>query len=335
MKLPKRRILALVAGGALTLGTTAPANAWHYTREWQDGYRVGHSDGYKSGFSNGENRGYSRGYDRGEDVGYDKGYDTGKSDGITEGYASGKSDGITEGYASGYSDGEADGFASGKAVGINEGIATGYADGFSDGREFEQTLIAESGNRPALAVVPELTAGMTAPTLDVGKAAVSLGTVSYSNSIGSSDSFSVGAATNIGATASAQSTPDYKVTSNATFGIGTNTMINQVIGSSVGETSKVVTPTSPITGSFNKSYSPDTIDNTVEVAGIGTNSTIQAGKSSKFKTDIVKGRSLLPDGSLVNPGAGTANGSASGSVGTTTTASANSSQFVSSFAQAY
>ena len=40
-------------------------------------------------------------------------------------------------------------------------------------------------------------------------------------------------------------------------------------------------------------------------------------------------------GDLLNTGAGSANGAAGGTVGTTTTASANSSQFVSSFAQAY
>lgn len=278
MKLPKR-ILALAAGGALTLGTAAPANAWHYTREWQDGYRVGHSDGYNKGFSNGENRGYNRGYDRGEDVGYDKGYDI----------------------------------------------------GFADGRDYEQTLIAAEGSAPPLASVPNLTSGMEAPSFDVGTDVVNKGTVSYSNSIGSADSFSVGATTNIGATATASSTPDYNVTSKATFGIGSST-INQVIGTSIGTGTTI--PSNPIKGSFNKAYTPDSINNNVTVSGIGTDAAIVANDGSDFTSNIKKGKIKI-GGELVNSGAGSANGSAGGSVGTTSTASANSSQFVSSFAQAY
>ena len=330
MKLPKR-ILALAAGGALTLGTAAPANAWHYTREWQDGYRVGHSDGYNQGFSNGENRGYNRGFDRGEDVGYDKGYDkgydTGKSDGIDEGYAIGK----INGYANGYSDGESDGFASGKTAGLKEGYSSGYDVGFADGRDYEQTLIASEGSAPPLAGVPNLTAGMEAPSFDVGTDVVNKGTVSYSNSIGSADSFSVGATTNIGATATASSTPDYNVTSKATFGIG-NSTINQVIGTSIGTGTTI--PSNPIKGSFAKAYTPDSINNNVTVSGIGTDAAIVANGGSDFTSNIKKGKIKI-GGELVNTGAGSANGSAGGSVGTTSTASANSSQFVSSFAQAY
>ena len=88
------------------------------------------------------------------------------------------------------------------------------------------------GSRPEMAGVPDLTKGMKAPGMDVGTDTVQKATVSYSNSIGSNDSFSVGALTNIGATASATSTPDYDVMSKSTFGIGGSTpsTINQTIG---------------------------------------------------------------------------------------------------------
>jgi hypothetical protein len=185
-----------------------------------------------------------------------------------------------------------------------------------------------TGSAPALAGVPDLSAGMAAPTIDVGTGTVGKATVSYSNSIGAADSFSVGAMTNIGATASATSTPDYNVTSNATFGIDAS-KINQVIGTSAAIPSTL----SPITGSFSKAYTPDTIDNEVTVEGIGTDASIQA-TTAKFDANVVKAPKNSA-GDLLNTGAGSANGAAGGSVGTTTTASANSSQFVSSFAQAY
>ena len=185
---------------------------------------------------------------------------------------------------------------------------------------------------PPLAGVPDLTAGMAAPKIDVGSAAVEKATVSYSNSIGSADSFSVGALTNIGATASASSTPDYDVTSNATFGINAST-INQVIGTS----GSLPDTTAGITGSFNKAYTPDSIKNDVTVTGIGTDAAITANDTSAFTSNVAKtpiGETVAKT-DLLNTGAGSANGAAGGSVGTTTTASANSSQFVSSFAQAY
>ena len=186
------------------------------------------------------------------------------------------------------------------------------------------------GAAPALSGVPDLSAGMVAPTLDVGTESVSKATVSYSNSIGNADSFSVGALTNIGANASASSTPDYNVTSSATFSIDAST-VNQVIGTSAD----IPSPLTEITGSFSKAYTPDTIDNDVTVTGIGTDAAIKASTAT-FKADIVK-TVEAPSGStdLLNTGAGSANGAAGGTVGTTTTASANSSQFVSSFAQAY
>ena len=188
-----------------------------------------------------------------------------------------------------------------------------------------------TNSAPPLAEVPDLSAGMSAPKIDVGSADVKKATVSYSNSIGSADSFSVGALTNIGATASASSTPDYDVTSNASFSIDAST-INQVIG-----TSGTLPDTgASITGVFNKNYTPDSIKNDVTVGGIGTDATIKASAAT-FTTDVAKTPlgDTVSKTDLLNTGAGSANGGSGGSVGTTTTASANSSQFVSSFAQAY
>ena len=188
-----------------------------------------------------------------------------------------------------------------------------------------------TNSAPPLAKVPDLTAGMAAPKIDVGTGSVEKATVSYSNSIGSADSFSVGALTNIGATASASSTPDYDVTSTATFSIDAST-VNQVIGTS----GSLPDTTAGITGTFKKAYTPDSIDNNVTVTGIGTDAAIKAS-AAKFDTSVGKTEIAEPAtvAGLLNTGAGSANGASGGSVGTTTTASANSSQFVSSFAQAY
>lgn len=251
------------------------------------------------------------------------------------------------------------------------------------------------------ASVPALSAGMLAPTLDIGTDTVSKGTVQYSNSVGSNDSFSVGASTNIGANVNASSTPDYSVNSTATFGVAAST-INQVIGTSnvtntdsintisdIDSVSQSLTETEvskdftrdtstrggwwwwnrrnntrthvsednyesvkaeysnqiksditetltsstgmdgTISGSFNKSFSDSGNSNDVTVNGIGTDANVVAAGDSAFSAIITK------DADIANPGAGTASGGAAGSVGTTATANANSSQFVSSFAQAY
>ena len=249
------------------------------------------------------------------------------------------------------------------------------------------------------AAVPALTPGMVAPTLDVGTSEVSKGTVQYSNSVGTNDAFSVGASTVVGASVNASSTPDYNVTSNATFGVAAST-INQVIGTSsvtsapttnlisnVDEVASGLTETEvqkdftqdttsggywwwnrrnrtrtkisssdyeavkaeyskqlksditetltssssnsgTISGSFSKEFNTAGNTNNVTVNGIGTNANLTASDASSFVSTIEKG-------SGVNTGAGTASGGASGNVGTTATANANSSQFVSSFAQAY
>tara|TARA_Y100001933_G_C18859123_1_gene505145 strand:+ start:62 stop:919 length:858 start_codon:yes stop_codon:yes gene_type:complete len=252
------------------------------------------------------------------------------------------------------------------------------------------------------ASVPALSAGMIAPTLNVGTDTVSKGTVQYSNSVGSNDAFSVGANTNIGASVNASSTPDYSVTSNATFGVSAST-INQVIGTSaatnssstntisdIDEVSNTLTETEvekdftkntttdrggwwwwnrrnntrthisddqyestkeeyskqiksditetltstngmdgTISGSFAKTFTDTGNSNDVTVKGIGTDANVVAGGDSAFTSGITKNTEVE------NAGAGTASGGAAGSVGTTATANANSSQFVSSFAQAY
>jgi hypothetical protein len=261
-----------------------------------------------------------------------------------------------------------------------------------------------TGSGSTTAAVPALSAGMIAPTLDVGKSEVQKGTVQYSNSVGSNDSFSVGANTNIGANVNASSTPDYNVTSNATFGVAAST-INQKIGTANSNTSSSTNTISDIeetgnslattevekdftkdttgrgghwwwnrrnktrthvsddqlttvkneytkdiksdimetlttdnsssgtiSGSFTKSFSTTGSSNDVTVNGIGTDANLVAAGDSKFSSNIEKPTGA---GAVSNPGAGTASGGASGSVGTTATANASSTQFVSSFGQAY
>ena len=250
------------------------------------------------------------------------------------------------------------------------------------------------------AAVPALSAGMVAPTLDVGKVKVEKGTVQYSNSVGTNDSFSVGANTSVGANVNASSTPDYNVNSSANFGVAAST-INQVIGTSsitsapttnlisnIDEVASGLTETEvqkdftqdttsrggywwwnrrnktrthvssseyesvkdeyskqlksditetltsssgtsgTISGAFSKEFTNSGNTNDVTVQGIGTDANLTASDTSSFFSEIEKGTG-------VNTGAGTASGGASGNVGTTATANANSSQFVSSFAQAY
>lgn len=265
--------------------------------------------------------------------------------------------------------------------------------------------LANSGSTTA--DVPALSAGIVAPTIGgTDGVAGKKFTIQYSNSVGSSDSFSVGASTNIGASVSASSTPDYDVTSTAKFGISGST-IDQVIGTKNTVEAPITTygieeqseslstkqvesdfkrtadngggyywhnrrnkkrtfitdseyeekktaykmelkeditktltsasaQTGTISGSFAKSFSDAGSSNDVTVDGIGTKATVSTASTlpSSFDTNILKGTNA--DGSTVTSvGAGTASGSAAGSVGTTATANANSSQFVSSFAQAY
>ena len=197
---------------------------------------------------------------------------------------------------------------------------------------------------------PALSAGMIAPTLDVGTGVVTKGTVQYSNSVGTSDTFSVSAMTNVGASANASSTPDYSVSSKATFGISGST-INQKVGgwSTSSESGNSTTTDSSandiIKGSFNKNTTRDDAGlitgttNTVQVDGIGTDAKV-AATSSSFTTNISKAGTGINDAVVAESGevstsAGTANGGASGSVGTTASTSANNTSFVSSFAQAY
>ena len=281
------------------------------------------------------------------------------------------------------------------ALSIGSGLAIGAVAPVSANTD---TATSTGGTT---ASVPALTAGMLAPVIKVGSEEVKKGTVQYSNSVGSNDAFSVGANTNIGANVNASSTPDYSVTSNATFGVSAST-INQVIGTSaatsssstntltnIDETANTLTETEvekdftrdttsnngwwwwnrrnntrtkisddqyestkeeyskqiksditetltstngmdgTITGSFAKTFSDTGNTNDVTVKGIGTDANVVAAGDSAFSSGITKNTAVE------NAGAGTASGGAAGSVGTTATANANSSQFVSSFAQAY
>ena len=102
------------------------------------------------------------------------------------------------------------------------------------------------GSTPAKAQLQNmLLQGIQAPGagINVGTDAMVKGTLQYTNSAGSNDSFSVGTSTSISSNASASSTSDYAVTSDANFAMGNNgancagtcgglTTINQQIGTS-------------------------------------------------------------------------------------------------------
>ena len=88
--------------------------------------------------------------------------------------------------------------------------------------------------------------GIQRPTsgILIGGQTMAKGTITYRNSAGSNDAFSVGTNTSINANASASSTSDYQVTSTASFDMGNNaptgiggglSVINQMIGRSSSE----------------------------------------------------------------------------------------------------
>ena len=87
-----------------------------------------------------------------------------------------------------------------------------------------------------------LQSGIQRPTagITIGQTTMAKGTIQYTNSAGTNDSFSVGTSTSIAANASASSTSDYSVTSVASFDMGNNnvdgpgglSVINQQIGKS-------------------------------------------------------------------------------------------------------
>ena len=198
-----------------------------------------------------------------------------------------------------------------------------------------------------LAPVPALTGGILAPTADVGSVEIKKATAQYSNSVGFGDSFSVGASTSIGSTANASSTPDYDVNSIAIFAIGSSTIDQQIgtanakvnsskntISDAMGELGSSGSMSGTIYGSFDKTFSADGNANDVTVKGIGSDSSIIAGPTF-FQSDIADESDIADDGGGNTGGAGVASGSASGNVGSTATVNSNSSQFVSSFAQAF
>ena len=89
--------------------------------------------------------------------------------------------------------------------------------------------------------------GVAAPTVDVGNTAVEKGTFTYRTSVGTSDNFSVGTVSAMGASSSASSTPDYDVSSNAAFDVASTSQINQAIGSlQIGETETTIDPATSV-----------------------------------------------------------------------------------------
>ena len=79
--------------------------------------------------------------------------------------------------------------------------------------------------------------GVAAPTdVKVGSDEINKGTLTYRTSVGTSDNFSVGTVSSMGASSSASSTPDYDVLSNASFDVADTSTIQQAIGSlQIGE----------------------------------------------------------------------------------------------------
>jgi len=88
-----------------------------------------------------------------------------------------------------------------------------------------------------------------------------------------------------------------------------------------------------ISGSFAKTSEADASSNDVTVKGIGADNTVTAANGSMFNSSIAKDDKFTPP--TTGGSAGTASGSAAGNVSTTASANANSTQFVSSFVQAY
>lgn len=96
--------------------------------------------------------------------------------------------------------------------------------------------------------------GVAAPSVNVGTDPVQKGTFTYRTSVGTSDNFSVGTVSSMGASSAASSTPDYDVSSNAAFDVAATSQINQAIGSlQVGEKTEVYDPVTETT-TTNTSY---------------------------------------------------------------------------------
>tara|TARA_B100000212_G_scaffold303882_1_gene250924 strand:- start:843 stop:1637 length:795 start_codon:yes stop_codon:yes gene_type:complete len=164
--------------------------------------------------------------------------------------------------------------------------------------------------------------GVDAPSVNVGTSALQKGTFTYRTSVGTSDNFSVGTVSAMGASSSASSTPDYNVNATADFSIAATSQINQAIGGlqidNIAETTngdvtttttnyrgrkKVTTvdPNNPtqtvdntvdagkISGTFAKTFT-NTADseNNVTVEGVGTSTAINLGSDASFTTTIQK-----------------------------------------------
>jgi hypothetical protein len=100
--------------------------------------------------------------------------------------------------------------------------------------------------------------GVAAPTdVNVGAGDISKGTLTYRTSVGTSDNFSVGTVSSMGATSSASSTPDYDVLSNAAFDIASTSTIQQAIGSlQIGDVEESTDPETNEVTKTTSYYSP-------------------------------------------------------------------------------
>lgn len=108
------------------------------------GYQEGYEQGYKVGKTDGEKIGYQNGLKQGETIGYQTGYDQGAEDGRLAGYEEGKTVGEEIGYEKGHTTGVADGRAAEKSEWWDEyqinGTRTNYAGAFMGTGWNETTL---------------------------------------------------------------------------------------------------------------------------------------------------------------------------------------------------
>ena len=135
-----------------------------------------------------------------------------------------------------------------------------------------------------------LQSGIQRPSagVDIGTSTMAKGTITYSNSAGSSDNFSVGTTTAINANASASSTSDYQVTSTASFDMGDNatagiggglSVISQQIGKSSSQSASQSLDTSTAQ-SYSESASTAASTATNEKYETRTDSTSTGGGNS-------------------------------------------------------
>lgn len=76
-----------------------------YTTGYNDGYKVGETEGEQKGYLTGKEEGYAEGYNEGEKEGFIQGGREGEEIGYNRGYIKGKEDGVNEGHTAGYNEG--------------------------------------------------------------------------------------------------------------------------------------------------------------------------------------------------------------------------------------